>query len=67
MVVINWNMDLGDAWEHADMEEYDALYTATAYRLGVNYVMYGMSHSVSKKRLCLAKVSKATSITSLTI
>ena len=44
MVVINWNMDLGDAWEHADMEEYDALYTATAYRLGVNYVMYGMSH-----------------------
>ncbi|MBX2882256.1 MAG: DUF4159 domain-containing protein [Granulosicoccus sp.] len=44
MVVINWNMDLGDAWEHADMEEYSALYTATAYRLGVNYVIYGMTH-----------------------
>jgi hypothetical protein len=44
MVVINWNMDLGDAWEHADMEEYSALYTATAYRLGVNYVLYGMTH-----------------------
>jgi len=44
MVMINWNMDLGDAWEHADMEEYDALYTATAYRLGVNYVIYGMTH-----------------------
>jgi len=44
MVMVNWNMDLGDAWEHADMEEYDALYTATAYRLGVNYVIYGMTH-----------------------
>ncbi len=44
MVVVNWNMDLGDAWEHADMEEYSALYTATAYRLGVNYVLYGMTH-----------------------
>ena len=44
MVMINWNMDLGDAWEHADMEEYNALYTATAYRLGVNYVVYGMTH-----------------------
>ncbi len=44
MSIINWNMDLGDAWEHADMEEYSALYTATAYRLGVNYVIYGMTH-----------------------
>jgi len=44
MVVVNWNMDLGDAWEHADMQEYSALYTATAYRLGVNYVLYGMTH-----------------------
>ena len=44
MAIVNWNMDLGDAWEHADMEEYSALYTATAYRLGVNYVIYGMTH-----------------------
>ncbi len=44
MVVVNWNMDLGDAWEHADMEEYSALYTATAYRLGINYVLYSMTH-----------------------
>jgi len=44
VVMINWNMDLGDAWEHADMEEYRALYTATAYRLAVNYVIYGMTH-----------------------
>lgn len=44
VVMVNWNMDLGDAWEHADMEEYSALYTATAYRLAVNYVIYGMTH-----------------------
>jgi len=44
VVMVNWNMDLGDAWEHADMEEYSALYTATAYRLGVNYVIYSMTH-----------------------
>lgn len=44
VVMVNWNMDLGDAWEHADMEEYSAAYTATAYRLGVNYVIYGMTH-----------------------
>lgn len=44
MVMINWNVDLGDAWEHADMEEYASQYTSTAYRLGVNYMIYGMTH-----------------------
>jgi len=33
MVMVNWNVDLGDAWEHADMEEYASSYTSTAYRL----------------------------------
>ncbi|MBX2824091.1 MAG: DUF4159 domain-containing protein [Gammaproteobacteria bacterium] len=44
MVVINFNMDLGDAWEHADDARYPAKYTASAYRLGVNYVVYAMTH-----------------------
>ena len=44
MVMINWNVDLGDAWEHADMEEYASEYTSTAYRLGVNYMIYSMTH-----------------------
>ncbi len=44
MVMINYNVDLGDAWEHADMEEYKSQYTSTAYRLGVNYLIYGMTH-----------------------
>ena len=44
MVMINWNVDLGDAWEHADMEEYASAYTSTAYRLGVNYMIYSLTH-----------------------
>lgn len=44
MVVINFNMDLGDAWEHADDARYPEKYTASAYRLGVNYVVYAMTH-----------------------
>ncbi len=44
MVLINWNMDLGDAWEHADFPEYPERYTAAAYRLGINYLTYAMTH-----------------------
>lgn len=44
MVVINHNMDLGDAWEHADTPEYPEPMTALAYRFAVNYVIYSMTH-----------------------
>ena len=44
MVLINFNMDLGDAWEHADWPEYPERYTAMSYRLGINYVVYAMTH-----------------------
>lgn len=44
MVVINFNMDLGDAWEHSDWPEYPEHLTALAYRFGVNYLIYAMSH-----------------------
>jgi hypothetical protein len=44
MVAINFNMDMGDGWEHADDPNYPAAMTAQAYKLGVNYVMYAMSH-----------------------
>lgn len=44
MVAINFNMDLGDAWEHADWPEYPEPYSAMAYRLAVNYVIYAMTH-----------------------
>ena len=44
MVVINFNVDLGDAWEMADQPWYPEEYTALAYRFGVNYVLYAMTH-----------------------
>jgi hypothetical protein len=44
MVAINFNMDLGDAWEHADTPEYPQRLTALAYRFGISYALYAMSH-----------------------
>lgn len=44
MVVINFNMDLGDAWEHADVPEYSLLYTTRAYKYAINYILYAMTH-----------------------
>jgi hypothetical protein len=44
MVAINHNMDVGDAWEHADMPEYPEAMTALAYRFGINYIIYSMTH-----------------------
>lgn len=44
MVAINHNMDLGDAWEHADTPGYPQSLTAMAYRFAVNYVIYSMTH-----------------------
>jgi hypothetical protein len=44
MVAICHNMDLGDAWEHADLPQYPENYTSMAYRIGVNYILYAMTH-----------------------
>ena len=44
LVAINFNMDLGDAWEHADDAFYPEPLTALAYRFGANYVIYSMTH-----------------------
>jgi hypothetical protein len=43
-VAICHNMDLGDAWEWADLPEYPERYASLAYRIGVNYVVYAMTH-----------------------
>ncbi len=43
-VAIHWNMDLGDAWEHADSPQYPQPLTALAYRYAINYLIYSMSH-----------------------
>jgi hypothetical protein len=44
LVMINFNMDLGDAWEWADDPEYPERWTALAYRFGINYIVYSMTH-----------------------
>ncbi len=44
MVIINWNTDLGDAWEWADLPGYPAKYSTYAYRIGINAIVYAMSH-----------------------
>lgn len=44
LMAINFNMDLGDAWEHADDAFYPQPMTALAYRIGINYIIYSMTH-----------------------
>lgn len=44
MVAICHNMDMGDAWEWADSPHYPEKYASLAYRIGINYIMYAMSH-----------------------
>jgi hypothetical protein len=44
MVAICHNVDLGDSWEHADNPEYPEKYSALGFRIGVNYVIYAMTH-----------------------
>lgn len=44
VVAICFNQDLGDAWEWADLPEYPERYAAMAYKIGVNYVIYAMTH-----------------------
>ena len=44
LVVINWNTDLGDAWEWAEQPHYSLKYSTYAYQIGVNFIVYAMSH-----------------------
>lgn len=44
IVAINFNMDLGDAWEHADNPLYPVRLTNLAYHFGIDYLIYAMTH-----------------------
>jgi Domain of unknown function (DUF4159) len=44
MVAINWNTDLGDAWEWAEDPRYPLEYSSFACELGANLIVYAMSH-----------------------
>ena len=43
MVVINWNTDLGDAWEWAERAAYPLKYSTYAYQMGANFIVYAMT------------------------
>jgi hypothetical protein len=43
-IAICFNMDLGDAWEFADSPDYPERFSSMAYRLGINYILYAMTH-----------------------
>jgi hypothetical protein len=44
MVAISFNSDVGDSWEWADDPSYPEKLSALGIRLGVNYVVYSMTH-----------------------
>ena len=44
LVAICFDMDLGDSWEHADNPEYPQRFSGMGIRIGVNYVIYAMTH-----------------------
>lgn len=44
MVAINWNTDLGDGWEWAEQPTYPLRFSTYAMQIGVNMIVYAMSH-----------------------
>jgi hypothetical protein len=44
VVAIVMNSDTGDSWEYADDPYYPEKYSALGIRVGVNYIVYGMTH-----------------------
>ena len=42
--MINHNVDLGDAWEWAEQEAYPREFAHLAFQLGMNYIIYAMTH-----------------------
>ncbi len=44
MMMINFNSDLGDAWEHAAEDYYPREYSNAALQMGINAVIYTLTH-----------------------
>jgi hypothetical protein len=44
LVAASFNSDLGDAWEWADDARYPEKFSELAIRVGVNYIIYAMTH-----------------------
>jgi len=44
VIAICQNADTGDAWEWADSPQYPEAPTTQAYRIGIDYIIYAMTH-----------------------
>ena len=46
MVLINWNTDMGDGWEWSNATEFPGYvkFTAQAYRMQINEIIYSLTH-----------------------
>jgi hypothetical protein len=44
MVMINWNQDLQEYWEFSDQGYYPIDLSNEAYKFGVNYMIYALTH-----------------------
>lgn len=44
MVAASYNSDIGDSWEWADEPRYPEKFSALGIRIGVNYIIYAMTH-----------------------
>jgi hypothetical protein len=46
MALINWNTDMGDGWEWSNAQDYPGYikYTAQAYRMMINEIVYALTH-----------------------
>ena len=44
IVTATYNSDVGDSWEYADDPSYPEKYSALGIRLGVNFIMYAITH-----------------------
>jgi len=44
MMAVNFNTDLGDGWEHTFDEFYPTRYCNAAYKIGINTIIYALSH-----------------------
>jgi hypothetical protein len=44
IVAMTFESDLGDSWEWADDPRYEERFSALGFRIGINYIVYAMTH-----------------------
>ena len=44
LFIVNYDTDIGDYWEWSDMDYVPIDLSNEAYKLGINYIIYSMTH-----------------------